>query len=235
MGLPIQKAPTHKCKLSDGTEVTYRPFLVKEQKYLLLAKEGKNGEEVLDATKELISSVTDGKVNSDTLMMADLEYLFLQVRSKSVGESQEITLLCPDRDCGGRGKTTLDLSQVGIKFPEEEIDSTVKLTDTLGVTLRHPNSRQLAKAESMDDDGDKIIHLMKFGIESIYDEETVYTADDIQDSELIEFIESLTIEQVNKLQEFFEAIPTLEEDVEYKCDSCGTLNTTTLRGLQSFF
>jgi hypothetical protein len=235
MGLPIQKAPKHKCKLSDGTEVTFRPFLVKEQKYLLLAKEGKNGEEVMNATKELISSVTEGEVNSDTLMLADLEYLFLQIRAKSVGETSEMVLSCRDRNCGGTGKTSIDLSKVSIKFPEEQIDSTVKLTDTLGVTLRHPNARQLAKAESLEDDGDRLVHLMTYGIESVYDEETVYNADDIQDSELIEFVESLTLDQVDRLQEFFESIPTLQEEIEYKCDSCGTLNTTTLKGLSSFF
>ena len=235
MGLPIQKAPKHKCELSDGTIVTYRPFLVKEQKYLLLAKEGKNGEEVLDATKQLISSVTDGKVNTDKLMMADLEYLFLQIRSKSVGETQEMTMYCRERGCNGTGKTVVDLSKVGISYPDEEISNTVELNDTLGVILRFPTARQLARVEDIEDEGDKLVHLLKHGIESIYDEETVYNTDDIPDSELVEFVESLTLEQVDKLNEFFENIPTLEQDVEFECDSCGTLNTTRLKGLQSFF
>lgn len=235
MGLPIQKAPKHKCKLSDGTEVTFRPFLVKEQKYLLLAKESKNGEEVLDATKELISSVTDGKVNTDKLMMADLEYLFLQIRSKSIGETQEMTLYCRERDCKGTGKAVIDLSKVGISYPDEEVSNTVELNDTLGVTLKYPNARQLARVEDIEDEGDKLVHLLKNGIESIYDEDTVYNTDDIPDSELVEFVESLTLEQVDKLNEFFENIPTLQQDIEFECDSCGTLNTTRLKGLQSFF
>ena len=235
MGLPIQKAPKFKCELSDGTIVTYRPFLVKEQKYLLLAKEGKNGEEVLDATKALISSVTDGKVNTDKLMMADLEYLFLQIRAKSVGETQEMTMYCREQGCRGTGKAVIDLSKVGVTYPDKEMDNTVKLNDTLGVTLRYPTARQLAKVEDIENEGDRLVHLLKHGIESIYDEETVYNTDDIQDSELTEFVESLTLEQVNKLNEFFENIPTLQHDIEFECDSCGTLNTTKLKGLQSFF
>jgi hypothetical protein len=235
MGLPIQKAPKFKCELSDGTMVTYRPFLVKEQKYLLLAKEGKNGEEVLDATKQLISSVTDGQVNTDKLMMADLEYLFLQIRAKSVGETQKMTMYCRERDCKGTGQTVVDLSEVKVTYPDKELSNTVQLNETLGVTLRYPTARQLAKTEDIEDEGDRLVHLLKYGIEGIYDEETVYNTDDIQDSELTEFVESLTLEQVNRLNEFFENIPTLQHDVEFKCDSCGTLNTTKLKGLQSFF
>jgi|TARA_R110000851_G_scaffold87136_5_gene189749 hypothetical protein len=235
MGLPIQKAPTFRCKLSDGKEVTFRPFLVKEQKYLLLAKEGKNSEEVLNATRELIQSVTNGKVNSDKLIMADLEYLFLQIRSKSIGESAELKLYCQKPGCGGNGGVKVDLSAVNIKFPEEVVDSTIKLSETLGVTLRHLTARQLAKTDDIENEGDKMVYLLKHGIESIYDAETVYDTDDIQDDELTEFVESLTLEQVDNLNTFFENVPSLQHTVEYKCDSCGTLNESTLKGLQSFF
>ena len=153
MGLPIQKAPKHKCKLSDGTEVTFRPFLVKEQKYLLLAKEGKDGTEVLDAVKELISSVTENKVDINTLPMYDLEYLFLKIRCKSIGESTTLTLSCRNRSCNETHQETVDLESIEIQQPNGDIEITVQLTDTMGVTLRYPTARQLVAADGIESEG----------------------------------------------------------------------------------
>jgi len=235
MGLPIQKAPKFKCQLSDGKEVEFRPFLVKEQKYLLIAKESISGTEVLSAIKALITGVTEGKVDADKLPIFDLEYLFLQIRSKSIGESVTIDVYCKELECSGTGSTTVDLNEVGIVYPEDKVDATVELSETLGVTLRYPTTKQLAESEDIEDRGDKLIALLSYGIETVFDNETVYTVDEIENSELIEFVESLNLDQVEKLQKFFDSAPSLQEEVEYKCDSCGTLNTTTLKGLQSFF
>ena len=236
MGLPIQQSPKHRCKLSNGEEVTFRSFLVKEQKYLLLAKEGKNSVEVLNAVKEIVNQVTFGKVDSNRLTMYDLEYLFLQIRTKSVGETQEIQLSCGEPNCDGTGTTIVDLSKVGIEYPKgEEIDNNVQLNETLGVTLKYPSAMQLAEVEDIEDEGDKLVHLLKYGINTIYDDETVYDTDDVPTSEMTEFVESLTLEQVDKLNEFFENIPTLSQELEYKCNSCGKEQSTTLKVLQSFF
>ena len=236
MGLPIQQASKHRCKLSDGTEVTFRPFLVKEQKYLLLAKEGKNSVEVLNAVKEIVNQVTFGKIDSNKLTMFDLEYLFLQIRTKSVGESQEVKLSCDEPNCNGTGTTILDLSKVGIQYAKgEEIDNNVQLNDTLGVTLKYPSAMQLAEVEDIEDEGDKLVHLLTHGINTIYNDETVYDTDDVPTSEMVEFVESLTLDQVDKLNAFFENIPTLSQEIEYKCDTCGKEQSTTLKGLQSFF
>ena len=235
MGLPIQKAPKHKCKLSDGTEVTFRPFLVKEQKYLLLAKEGKDGTEVLDAVKELISSVTENKVDINTLPMYDLEYLFLKIRCKSIGESTTLTLSCRNRSCNETHQETVDLESIEIQQPNGDIENTVQLTDTMGVTLRYPTARQLVAADDIESEGDKLVHLLKYGIHTIFDEESVYDTDEIQDSELTEFVESLSMQQVEKLNGSFENIPTLEHKIEWDCSSCETHNEMSLKGLQSFF
>ena len=233
MGLPIQKAPKHKCKLSDGTEVTFRPFLVKEQKYLLLAKEGKSAEEVLLAIRNLITSITEEKVNAFKLPMFDLEYLFLKARAKSVGETSDMMFKC--KSCDGVTKVPVNIEEVELHYPEGKIENTIQLTDTLGVTLRYPDSENLAKADDMEDSGDRFLFLIKHGIHTIFDEETVYDTNDIQDSELTEFVESLTLEQVDKINVFFESMPTIQKVVEYKCDSCGTENESILKGLQNFF
>ena len=235
MGLPIQKAPKHKCKLSDGREVTFRPFLVKEQKYLLLAKEGKDGTEVLDAVKDLILAVTDDKLDIDTLPMYDLEYLFLKIRCKSIGETANLTLKCRAKGCDATHQESVDLEGIEIEQPNGEIDNTFQLSDTMGVTLRFPTARQLVEADAIELEGDKLVHLLKYGIHTIFDEESVYNTDEIQDSELTEFVESLSMIQVDKLNAYFENIPTLEHKMEWDCASCGHHNEVSLKGLQSFF
>ena len=136
----------------------------------------------------------------------------------------------------GTGKLEVNLADVKIKYPEgDTIDPNVKLTDTLGVTLKFPTSEQMAKIEVIEDEGDQLVEMLKYGIQSIWDGDTIYDTDDVPDSELVQFVESLTLDQVDKLNEFFENIPTLQHDVEYKCDSCGTINSSTMTGLQSFF
>jgi len=233
MGLPIQKAPKHKCELSDGREVIFRPFLVKEQKFLLLAKEGKKAEDVLLAVRNLITSITDGKVDAFKLPMFDLEYLFLQARAKSVGETADLLFGCGE--CDAQSKVKVNLEEVELFYPKEKIDNTIQLTDTLGVTLRYPSSEQLAQADDMKTEAERFIHLLKHGIHTIFDEETVYDTDDIQDSELTEFVESLTLTQVEMLEEFFASIPSVQTTVEYKCDGCGAENESVVKGLQNFF
>ena len=97
------------------------------------------------------------------------------------------------------------------------VDNRFELNETLGVTLRFPTTRQLAMVDQKKDDGDKIIELLKFGIESIYDEESVYEANDISDTEIVEFIENLTLDQLELLSGYFESIPTIQKEVEFKC------------------
>jgi len=236
MGLPIQKAPTHRCKLNDGTEVKFRPFLVKEQKYLLIARESDNPVDIVNAVKNLISEVTDKQVDAEKLPMHDLEYLFLQIRAKSVGESVEVPVFCKNISCDGRGREAVDLTTVEVRTPDEEIGNDIKLNDTLGVTLRIPNAKQLAKADTDGaDETDKLINLLKIGIETVYDEETVYNADEISDVELLNFVESLTITQVETINKFFENVPYLAKDIDWACKVCGTEQVTELRGLQNFF
>jgi len=236
MGLPIQKAPKFRCKISDGQEVTYRPFLVKEQKYLLIARESSNPLEIIDAVKNLINEVTENKIDVDKLPMHDLEYLFLQVRAKSVGESVQVPVFCNEEACDGRDFKTVDLTAVEIRETEEEIDSEIHLSDTLGVTLRQPKARQLAQADhDGKDENDKLIKLLMYGLETVFDDETVYPADEVSDKDLKEFVESLTIAQVEKINQFFANAPYLGKDIEWQCNVCNKEQSVELRGLQNFF
>ena len=121
MGLPIQAAPTYRCVLpSDGREITFRPFLVKEQKVLILARESEDSKETLEAVKTLISNVTEGEVNANELPMVDMEYLFIKVRSVSVGEHSTINLNCSNGECRGTGEVSLRVSFNGHSCPRPD-------------------------------------------------------------------------------------------------------------------
>ena len=134
-GLPIQSAPTYTCVLpSDGREIKFRPFLVKEQKVLVLARESENARQTLEAVKILINNVTFGEVDANELPMIDMEYLFIKIRSVSVGETSDILLNCSNGDCKGSGEVTINLDDVKVEgeFP----DDTIMITDELGLVLK---------------------------------------------------------------------------------------------------
>ena len=131
MGLPIQKAPTYKCVLPvSDIEVEYRPFLVKEQNHLLVARESESEKEIFDAIMKLIHAVTEGKVKGEKLALVDLEYLFLQIRTKSVGESAKIPLMCMQKDCDGVEYVDIDLTEIEVDT-SGMADNKVEIGDNL--------------------------------------------------------------------------------------------------------
>jgi len=233
MGLPIQTAPTYVCNLSDGREVKYRPFLVKEQKYLLIAKESESSVDIANALIQLIDSTTFGKVDAKKLPLFDIEYLFLQIRTKSVGETTKVRYLCEVTDCEGSGEATIDLNSV--ELTKNDSDNKLMLTDTLGVILDYPSISELSKIEEIEDAQDRLIATIMYGLNTIFDENEVYESKDIKDSDLKEFVESLTLEQLDKIERYYINTPSLEKTIEYSCEVCGTQQERILRGLNSFF
>ena len=233
MGLPIQTAPTYVCILSDGREVKFRPFLVKEQKYLLIAKESESGKEIANALTQLVESVTFGQIDANKLPLFDLEYLFLQIRTKSVGENVEMKFLCQEDDCTGSGNVDIDLSS--IKLTENLQDNKLMLTDNLGLVLRYPTVSELSEIEDIMNLDDRLIATIMCGIETIFDENDVYESKDISDNDLKDFVESLTLEQLDRLNQYYLDTPSLKETVEYTCELCSTKQERVLQGLNSFF
>lgn len=233
MGLPIQSAPTYKTVLpSDGREIKFRPFLVKEQKVLMLAKEGDNQEESLEAVKNMINDVTFGEVDANKLAMVDLEWLFVQIRSKSVGETSTVKMKCQEDDCSGTGDAIINFEEVEVsgKVPEK----TVMINDDVGVVLRLLDVGDTKGVTDMPEN-EVIFYLLNKSIEQIFDSESVYERNDISDDDVDEFIENLTINQLGKLSDFFEHAPKLQKKVDFKCEICGTEQTRVLQGLQNFF
>ena len=235
MALPVQKAPTFKCELPvSGLEIKFRPFLVKEQQHLLITRESQDSKEIFDAILELIKSVTNGEVDASRLPMADLEYLFLQIRARSVGESVSIPLICQaTEDCNAVYAEQVDLTTVNANV-SEMADSKIEIADNLIVEMIPPTARVVHSLEGKNE-SDMVIPLMRACLTRIYDDEEVYEMSDHRDAEIDKFVESLQVTQFEKISEYFESLPQLSHEVKWTCPECGGKNHQVIKGLDSFF
>lgn len=233
MGLPIQKAPTYNCELPlTGLKVKFRPFLVKEQNHLLIIKESQGEEEIFGAITDMIKAVTNDEVDAPRLPMADLEYLFINIRARSVGESIEVPYLCRSQGCGHVYRSTLDLLSLDVDddLPENKI----QISDSLIIEMRPPIAKDAIKWAGLDET-EIIKPLMRTCMVRLYDEEEIYDMNDHRDSEIDEFIESLSLEQFDKISNFFASLPQLRHKESWNCEKCGSENNVELKGLQNFF
>jgi len=233
MALPIQSAPTFTCELpSDGTQVSFRPFLVKEQRNLLLTKDDPNPKDIHNNLVTLLTACTFDKLDISKLATFDVEYLFLQVRSKSVGESVKLTMPCQRHDEHPETEVSVNLSEVKCD-KSSMIDNTVMISDDIGLVLRYPNLSESLKVT--DDNEDEVFEIMKKCIVRIFDAEAVHEMVDTPDSEILTFLDGMTITQIEKIGEFFNGAPNLSHAVSYKCSECDEIQSVTLRGLENFF
>ncbi len=232
MKLPVQETPNFNTHLPLSKQnVKFRPFLVKEQKNLMMAREGKNAKEIFDAICDIISHVTFDKIDALKLPMVDLEYLFLQIRMRSIGETSKIGLQC--QNCQHKHDITVDLESIKIdtdKLPENKI----QISDSLMIELEFPTAGSALIVDELQE-VDAIKPLLRTNMVRIYDESEIYELKDFPDSEINNFIESLTLDQFAEIMNFFNDLPSLEKNIEYKCSNCGTENKINLKGLQSFF
>ena len=232
MTLPKIVTPTYELEIPSSKEkITYRPFLVKEEKILLLAQEAGEESDILNAIKQIIKNCTFEEVEVENLALFDLEYIFLNIRSKSVGEKVELKLLCDD-DGETYADVTIDLDQVTVDFPKKHTNN-IQLTDTISLVMRYP---QMSALNLMtDSDTETIFHMIKTSIRQIIDGETIYEQVDFTEEDLDAFIESLTSEHFKNIQEFFQTMPKLKHVVKYKNPKTKKQNKRTLEGLNSFF
>lgn len=234
MGLPVQKAPEYFCELPlSEIKVKFRPFLVSEQRNLVLMQEGENQAEIFNAIASLINAVTFGEVDAGKLPIGDLEYLFLQIRGKSVGETIEMRFTCATEDCGNDIDVKVDIADVNLKT-DNLPDPKIQLSETLGVVMKYPNASIQQKLES-NDSRDAFMTIVKNSIDQIFDEDDVYDLIDYADREVDTFIESLTVQQLEMLSSWVETMPTLEHDIKYKCEKCKKDHLINVKGLESFF
>jgi len=230
MPLPVLETTTYNLVVpSTKKKLKYRPFLVKEEKILLIAQESESENQILQAVKDIIESCTFSKIDVNKIPMYDLEYIFLKIRSKSVGEVISFQLKC--EECGEYNKVELNLEDVEVQFPDEEIDPNIKLTDSVGITLKPINLSDVTKAKGKDVISEALIS----SIDSIYDSDNVYSASTCSKKELETFVDSLTHQHLEKIQKYLLNQPTLKHTIEYTCEKCGHKNSYELSGLQSFF
>ena len=232
MALPKLETPTFKVKVpSTGKMIEYRPFLVKEEKLLLMMGEGQNQKDSADIVKKLLGSCIISKIDIDSLTTFDLEFIFLHLRSKSVGEDISIMIEC--EECGKKCPVDINIeTDVFISGKNvKDIDFNVPINNNVGIEMKFPTIDLLADAADDSDPMNLIIKCMK----SIYDEETVHNIDDYTEGEVKEFINSLSVRDVQKLQRFFDDLPKVKCKVKFICPHCGHENELEVEGLGNFF
>ena len=234
MALPKIDVPRYPVTIpSTGEEFIMRPYLVKEEKVLLLALESQDPKQIAMAIRNLITSCIDGEYNIDTFAAFDIEKLFLELRSISVGDQINLSSKCSE--CEYENPVSFKTSDVILSDYNPDA-GTIKLTDSVGVTMRYPTNDLIAEiGVDKIDTVSGLMDLITGCIHTIFDEENVYDAKKESNEEVQDFIESLTSDQFQKLSGFFRDIPKLEYDLSYECTGCGHKNETTLRGLASFF
>ncbi|AOO02453.1 baseplate hub subunit [Synechococcus phage S-RIM2] len=235
MALPKLNVPRYKIKLpSDGRTVSFRPFLVKEEKLLLLATETGEQDEIVTAIKNIIKECTDIQ-NVERLSTFDIEYLFLQIRTKSVGESVDVTVICPD---DGESEVAISIPLDDIKVVKTRGHKReMKLSDEIVITMGYPSLDTFVKMNFTDSDSEveQMFDMAASCVETIADVEQVYECKDVPKAELIEWFNELNSKQFQMIQKFFETMPKLSHTVMVTNPNTGVESEVVLEGLASFF
>ena len=237
MALPVASTAKYELTLpSQQKTIKFRPFLVKEEKVLLMAMESGDAKEMLSAIKEIVKSCTFGEMIAENYPMFDIEYVFLQIRSKSVGEKTKLKVLCPD-DGKTYAETEIDLSKIEV-YVDDDHTNNIMIDEgrKLGVVMKYPTLRDI--------DGDtltgevnveKTYKMIENSVDSIYEGDKVYPAKDTDKKEISEFLDNLTADQMKKLQAFYNSMPRLEHKIKVKNPKTDVESEVTLKGLASFF
>ena len=239
MSLPKLNVPVYETVLPSTEKVIkYRPFLVKEEKVLLTAMEDGKTETIMNAVKQVLKNCIQSKIDLDKLPTFDLEFLFLRLRAKSVGEEVTIGLKpwgCPQNNgelCDKTTEVKVNLEEVKV-IKDEKHTSKIMLDDNVGIKMRYPD---ISKIDSdMGDNFETGMKMVKDSIDMIFTSEETHERDTISENELNDFIDSLNTEQFGRIKEFFDTMPQLKHTAKYTCSTCGEEKETTITGLNSFF
>ena len=237
MALPIVETPRYELTLpSSDTKVQFRPFLVKEEKILYMALETGDEKEMQQATKDILKAVTFEQLDVENLPTFDVEYIFLQVRAKSVGEIAKFKVICPD-DKKTYGDVEVDISKVEVQVDDAHTKNIIlDETRKLGVVMKYPNMKVLYTTKGVRSlDYADIIGLVTGCVDYIYEGEKNYPSSESSQEELKSFFESLSQNQFTKLRQFFETMPRLRHETKVKNPTTGVESTITFSGLQDFF
>jgi len=236
MALPKVALPTYELEIpSNGKKLKYRPFVVKEEKLLLLALESKDDKQIEDATRILLKNCIQSRIKLEDLAIFDLEYIFLNIRAVSVGEVVEMILTCED-DGKTQVKYNLDLTDVKVTKPEGHTNK-IMLSDTMGIIMKYPSFDAFVKVSVIgkEQTNDDIISIMASCIDQIYDGEEVYDSSTTSKKEFVQFLDGLTNKQFENVRKFFDDSPVLKHEFVIKNPETGVDNTFRIQGLTNFF
>ena len=233
MALPQLNTSTYELDLpSTGETVKYRPFLVKEQKLLMIAQESEEENQIEQAFANIITSCTFGEIDPYKIPLFDVEYIFLRIRGKSVGDNVELNVLCPD-DNETTVPIKIELDKVEVLMKEEHTNK-VDLTDDISVIMKYPTLNSMAGFNSQ---GEviSIFDMVKNCIDEIHSGEEIYNSVDVSDKELDEFIESMSTQNFEDVGNFFDTMPKLQHVINVKNPKTKKKGEIVLEGMQSFF
>ena len=236
MALPKLTTPTYELEVpSTDEKIKYRPFLVREEKILLIALESGESKDIITAIKDIVTECTYGKIDLGKMPMFDVEYIFLNIRAKSVGEVATLKLLCPD-DKETYVNVDVDLSEIMVHVDKGH-NPKIELTDEMGMIMTYPSIDSLTSIDAADINASNMLDVIGSCILQIYDKkgEEVFDAKDSTQKELIEFVEQLNTKQFQEVQKFFDTMPKLRHIIKIKNPKTKKESEITLTGLNDFF
>ena len=235
MTLPRINVPEYSLVVpSTDEEIKFRPFLVKEEKLLLMAQETGDEQSLYNAIKNLIKNCCFEKIDTDALPLFDIEYIFLQIRAKSVDEIADVLVICPD-DGETEVSIKVDLTKVQVQMDEKH-NARVQLTDDIGVLMSYPNLAAVLAEQNVDlSNADKMFNMISDCMYQIWQGEETFDAMDYSVKDKKDFLESLNHEQFEKIQQFFETMPQLKHEVQVTNPKTGVESKVTIEGMNSFF
>jgi hypothetical protein len=241
--LPKIEVPIYTVNLiSTNKPVRFRPFLVKEQKLFLMAAENEDQKETIGVIRQVLKNCVLDEIDIDNIPTFDLEYLFMNLRARSVEEIVELKYRCnntikdeknEDKVCNSPVEFKLNLLEIHPSKDEKHTNK-IELTENLGVCLRYPTFEMIQKYEDMDEK-DVMMTILVDCVDYIYDKDNLYYAKDTSKEELEEFIDNLQQPHLEKIKVFFDTMPEIKKDLHFKCTKCGYEEEIVVRGLQNFF
>ena len=233
MALPKLEANRYSCVLPiSKKKVEYRPFLVKEQKVLLIAAESEESAEANSAMIDMIKSCVynEKEIDLNHVPMMDLEYLFIQIRIKSAGETADIGIACTECEEVNQLEVDLRESKLEGKLPDPRLE----LNESMGLTLTYPSVGSIPEGSNPENTED-VFKMIGSCIETIYDGDEVFTRDDFNTKELMDFIDQFSVDQFEQLNEWFLDMPRFEQKINFVCSKCEVNQERVLQGVSDFF
>mgnify|MGYP000014564411 FL=1 len=237
MALPkLNDTPKHELVIpSSNQKIRYRPYLVKEEKVMMMAMESQDMTAILNAVADTVDACIENDISTKELAIFDIEYLFTQIRAKSVGESSKINLKCSNKECEVDNEIDVDISSITIDVPD--IDHVIKITDEISIEMKWPSYSDMLELGITDAQSanEGAFAMIAKCISAIVTEEERIVTSDVPKKEVSDFIDSMTKDQFSKVSAYIESMPKLSHTVNFDCNKCKHANEIVLEGLADFF